>query len=100
MQTLVTGLVLTFAAVVALVVSGWQDAKARGAGQRAADASLDALQRRREGGDNDRGGPEEGELLQAQRRHASVSYALKRAAIILLAVGLLGVVGGSLALLL
>ena len=100
MQTLVTGLVLTVMAVVALVVSVWQDAKARGAGQQAADESLHALQRRREGADDDRGGAEEGGLLKAQRRYASVSYALKRAAIILLAVGLLGVVGGSLALLL
>ena len=99
MQTLVTGIVLTVAAVVALVVSGWQDAKARGAGQRAADQSLHALQRRREGADHDLGDAEEGELLKAQRRHASVAYALKRAAIVLLAVGLLGVVGGSLALL-
>ena len=105
MQTLVTGLVLTAIAVVAVVLSTWQSSKARRAGRQAADANLRALQRRREGTEADGGEHEdededehelEEELTAAQRRHASRGYALKRAAIILLAVGLLGVVGGSL----
>jgi len=103
MQTLVTGLVLTAIAVVAVGLSTWQSSKARRAGRQAADANLRALQRRREGTEADGGEHEdedehelEEELTAAQRRHASRGYALKRAAIILLAVGLLGVVGGSL----
>ena len=113
MQTLVTGLVLTAIAVVAVGLSTWQSSKARRAGRQAADANLRALQRRREGAEADGGEHEledehelehehedehklEEELTAAQRRHASRGYALKRAAIILLAVGLLGVVGGSL----
>lgn len=100
MQTLVTGLVLTAVAVVTVGLSTWQSSKARRAGRQAADANLRTLERLREGAEVDGSEDEEEELTAAQRRHASRGYALKRAAIILLAVGLLGVVGGSLDVLL
>lgn len=101
MQTLITGLVLTLVAVVCLVLSGWQDSSARRAGEQAADASLRGLQHRREGADHaaEELDDTEASLLGQQRRHAARAYALKRVSIVLLAVGLLGVVGGSLALL-
>ena len=97
-----TGLVLTAVAVVTVGLSTWQSSKARRAGRQAADANLRTLERLREGAEVDGSGEEEDEeeLTAAQRRHASRGYALKRAAIILLAVGLLGVVGGSLDVLL